>query len=75
MNGVGFLNLMNASVRIPCQKSGSDRIIKFRGIVRIPSLPLRVLTHSLHAWETESDAICQPPFRRLFIGFSQMHYD
>ena len=30
MNGVGFLNLMNASVRIPCQKSGSDRIIKFR---------------------------------------------
>ncbi|PYS65811.1 MAG: hypothetical protein DMF74_02730 [Acidobacteria bacterium] len=60
MNGVGFLNLMNASVRIPCQKSGSDRIIKFRGIVRIPSLPLwvltRVLTHALNAWAMKKSA-------------------
>jgi len=30
--------------------SGSDRIIKFRGIVRIRSLPLSVLTRTLHAY-------------------------
>src|SRR5437667_7915869 len=37
--------------------SGSDRIIRFRGIVRLPSLPLRVLTrvltHSLNDWASE----------------------
>ena len=30
--------------------SGSDRIIKFRGIVRIPSLPVSVLTRTLHPY-------------------------
>src|SRR5205809_3182637 len=48
------------AVQSLCQNrgSGSDRIIKFRGIVRVPSLPLRVLTrvltHSLNAWARES---------------------
>ena len=46
--------------------SGSDRIITFRGIVGIPSLPLRVLTrvltHCLHAWARKSST---PPLTPL----------
>ena len=34
----------NARLKRVRTESGSDRLIKFRGIVRVPSLPLRVLT-------------------------------
>src|SRR2546426_7437534 len=43
--------------------SGSDRIIKFRGILRIPSLPLRVLTHSLNAWASRKKLTCLQHYR------------